>query len=320
MRWSVTLLLLLAACGRGANSSDEPQKQLHVPPITARVDDRCDPSRSRQCIGNDVVACEPDGKLGRRLQACHAGCEHDKCVATCADDGVELIYVVDVANELLSFDPRKLPQDPFHKIGTLQCEKPSIAAASMAIDRHGVAWVLYEDGQMFKVSIDDASCQPSPYVPSTTEFHRFGMGFVTDKPGSTSEKLFIASHGSSSTLGIIDTEHDLTPRRVGPLTAAVDSNPELTGTSEAGLFGFYPVDEGPSFVQEIDRATGAPKGRRWLLGKSSLGAVTAFAFAQWAGVFYTFVTTSDDSFRENSTVRAIDRATGSYRVVLDHLP
>jgi len=73
-------------------------------------------------------------------------------------------------------------------------------------------------------------------------------------------------------------------------------------------------------VQEIDRATGAPRGQRWMLGKASLGDVTAYAFAQYAGVFYIFVTTTDDDFEMSSTVRAIDRATGAYRVVLDHLP
>ena len=313
-------LAWLAACGRPAPAGDESGQPSHVPPLAGDLDDRCDPKRSRQCLGNDVVACEPDGKLGRRLQACHEGCEAGRCVATCADDGTGLIYVVDDADNLSSFDPRKLPHDPFHRIGPLQCGHHAFGPFSMSIDRHGVAWVLYHDGALFKVSIADASCQPTAYVPGAAGFFRFGMGFVTDKPGGMAEQLFLASSTAPHALGTIDTAHDLLPHVVGTLTTADDSNPELTGTSEARLFGFYPQENGPSFVQEINRATGAPRGQRWMLGKASLGRVSAYAFAQWAGVFYIFATVSDDTGNDNSTVRAVDRATGAYRVVLEHLP
>jgi hypothetical protein len=321
MRRSVCLLALLAACGRNAPSSsdDERGQGPKVPPIAAS-DDRCDPARPRLCLGNDVVACEPDGRLGRRIQACHDGCDSGRCVATCVDDGAGLIYVVDAANNFLRFDPRKLPRDPFQRIGTLQCDHARGGPFSMSVDRHGVAWVVYEDGQLFKVSIADAKCEPTTFAPGTGGFGRFGMGFVTDRPGSASEKLFIAADDHSRALAYVDTTHDLIPRAVGTLTAADERNPELTGTSEAKLFGFYPVTGRPSFVQEINRANGAPRGQRWMLGTAPLGSVNAYAFAQWAGVFYIFVTTSDDDFALNSTVRAVDRATGTYRVVLDHLP
>jgi hypothetical protein len=315
-----SLLAVLAACGRGSPPGDDRRERPSVPAIAASVDDRCDPAEPRQCIGNDVVACEPDGTLGRRLQACHEGCEDGTCVATCADDGVKLIYVVDSDNDLLRFDPRKLPRDPFERVGKLACGDPGGGPFSMSIDRHGVAWIVYSDGALFKASITDATCRRAPYVPGIGGFRRFGMGFVTDAPGGTTEKLYLASDDESHALGTLDTAHDLTPRAVGTLTASGEVNAELTGTSEAQLFGFYPDRAGRSFVQEINRATGAPRGPRWMLGKTSLGDVTAYAFAQYAGVFYIFVTTTDDNFEMNSTVRAIDRATGAYRVVRDHLP
>jgi hypothetical protein len=37
-------------------------------------------------------------------------------------------------------------------------------------------------------------------------------------------------------------------------------------------------------------------------------------------VFYVFVTTSDGNGNRNSTVQAIDRASGNYSVVLQNLP
>jgi hypothetical protein len=50
------------------------------------------------------------------------------------------------------------------------------------------------------------------------------------------------------------------------------------------------------------------------------GTVSAWAFAQWGGKFYIFVTTTD-LLTSNSTVRVIDRQTGAYEgAVLENLP
>lgn len=314
IRWSMLALVCGGALACKRSPTDE-QAALSVPPIPA-IDERCAPPDSRVCVGDDVVACEANGVLGRRIQACHEGCEAGKCNATCADDGVGLIYVVDSAAELLSFDPRKLPGDPFERIGTLQCAARG-GPFSMAVDRHGAAWVVYGDGQMFKVSISDASCRPTTFRPTT----RFGMGFVTDTPGSSTEKLWLASDDTNHVLSFLDTtQRALAPQRVGSVAGMDELNPELTGTSEAKLYGFYPMTGKPSYVQEISRSNGAPKGPRWNLGKAPLDQVQAYAFAQWGGVFYIFVTTYNDDFSLNSTVRALDRATGSYRTVLEHLP
>lgn len=312
MRWGLFVIGMLAACKRDA-TPDEQHVPASIPAIPA-IDDRCDPTRDRLCIGEDVWACESTGTLGRRIQACHEGCEDGRCNATCADAGAGLIYVVDASNQLRSFDPKKLPGDPFEPIGPLRCAAAG-GPFSMAIDRHGVGWVVYGNGQIFKISISDASCRPTTFTPVS----RFGMGFVTDGPGAKTEKLYLAFTGTPSFLYSVDTVHDLTPHRIGEIAAAVQ-NPELTGTSEGKLFGFYPMEGEPSFVQEIDRTSGVPRGTRWFLGKAPLDNVNAYAFAQWGGVFYIFVTTIDAFGRPDSSVRAIDRATGTYRTVMENLP
>jgi hypothetical protein len=229
--------------------------------------------------------------------------------------------VVESANEVVSLDPRMVPADRYRRLGRLDCSGRR-GPYSMSIDRHGMAWIIYDDGELFNVSIADASCERVAYDPGPglTAFRRFGMGFVSDTPGGASEKLYVSADDDSHALGAIDLMRGVTPVRIGTLTAAVERSPELTGTSEAQLFGFYPMRGQPSFVQEIDRTSGAPRGRRWLLGTAALGEVTAWAFAQWAGVFYVFVTSADDNLALSSTVHAIDRARGTHRVVLEHLP
>jgi hypothetical protein len=144
----------------------------------------------------------------------------------------------------------------------------------------------------------------------------FGMGFATDKAGGTSERLYITPNNDSHTLWSIDTEHDLRPRSVGSLAVTDGTSPELTGTGEGKLFGFFPTESVPALVQELDPKTAAPIGKAWPLGSTPLD-IHAYAFAQWGGTFYIFATTGSD---ENSTIRTIDRATGAYRVLREHLP
>jgi len=305
-RTRLAVLLLLVACNR----RDPDAGRAEPPPDPT---ERCDPAESRVCVGNDVVKCE-DGLLGRRLRSCHDGCKHGVCVAVCAD-GAELIYVVDSANNLRSFDPRKLPGDPFQLVGPLACGRDAGSPFSMAVDRGGIAWVLYDDGELFKVSIADAKCERSRYVAGSSGSRTFGMGFVSDEPGGKTEKLFIAANDGSHALASIDTDQALpAARSIGTLEATRRQNAELTGTSEAKLFGFFPVSDEPSFVQEIDRKSGAARGPRWDLGTSSLGRVSAYAFAHWGGVFYVFVTA------DGSTVRTVNRTTGEYKTILEGLP
>ena len=311
MRLVVLALLALLGCGRGESDPDRARKQA----AQIEPDERCDPSQPKVCVGDYVVACEPEGKLGRRLRACREGCSDGACIASCETDGVELIYVVDAARNLLSFDPRKLPRDPFTLIGKLACGRAFGSPFSMSVDRRGVAWVLYDDGELYKVSIADARCSRSSFTPGSSGSSTFGMGFVTDEAGGKTEKLYIANNDSSHVLSTIDTTRAApTASAVGRIDATDGQNPELTGTGEGKLFGFFPGSSGPSFVQEIDRKTGAPRGTRWNLGTDSL-FITAYAFAHWGGTFYIFITADG-----TSSVRTINRKTGDYQTVLDHIP
>ena len=316
MRTAV-VLLALAACNRPHGQDTSDSHKSAGAPEAAAADDHCDATKRKVCVGKDIVECLPGGTLGRRVRACHEGCKDGACKASCSADGVELIYVVDTSNNFLSFDPRKLPDDPFHLIGRLTCGNGMAGSPfSMSVDRNGVAWVLYSSGELFNVSISDAKCQPAPYVERRPSL--FGMGFVSDAPGAQTEKLYAAAADATNTLGYIDTQASPpTYRSAGAITATGSSNAELTGTSDAKLYGFYPNMAGPSFVQEIDRKSGSPRGTKWTLGSDELGAVSAWAFAQWGGVFYIFVTGSDGL---GSTVRAIRRSTGDYKVVLQNLP
>src|SRR5439155_2209189 len=69
----------------------------------------------------------------------------------CPDAGSTYIYLFTEANELLAFYP---PSAAIHTVGTIDCPliDPSSTPFSMAVDRSGLAHVLYQDGELFKVS------------------------------------------------------------------------------------------------------------------------------------------------------------------------
>jgi hypothetical protein len=298
----------------------------------------CDPNAGLACNMNSVVECNPDGTFGAVTQICGNGmmCTGGVCTNSCTADGVDLVYVVDEQNDFMSFDPRKLPANPFTMIGTLNCpdngnsiqSPPGMAMPfSMSVDRDGVAWVLYTTGELFKVSLQNASCTKANNTIGASSMQLFGMGFVTDTPGSMNENLFLAGGGNAAQpngkLAYDDTHgNNLTPVVVGNLTAQSDYSPELTGTNEAKLYGFYPevTTNAPAYVQEIDKTSGAGTGMKWNLGTAPLDTVRDWAFAQWGGIFYVFVTTVDGAGTTHSTVRSIDRATSMYKVELMDLP
>jgi hypothetical protein len=273
----------------------------------------CERPGDHACVGDELVECLAAGTRGKTLQTCKDGCKRGVCVDPCAARDVELVYVVNADSELLSFDPRKLPGDPFRLVGKLTCD-PSSGPFSMAVDRMGVAWVVYGNGTLHRVSILDAHCAPTAYMRGLDVPETFGMGFVTDGPKSTTEKLFVSANDDSQMLARLDTSQE--PARwepIGRITAKQVRNPELTGTGEGKLFGYFPED-GRGFVQELDRTTGRAIGPRTKLGATT-GTVRGWAFAHWGGVFYVFATVD-----ENSAVHAVNRKTGKSELVREHLP
>ncbi len=287
---------------------DAPQRviepELELPPVDAGPPPECDPVGKDVCVGDDIMGCAPGGKIGRKVKTCQDGCQLGRCVDTCEVTGVELIYVVDDENRLLSFDPRKLPEDPFRVIGTLDCETDS-TPFSMAVDRKGIAWVLYQSGAVYRVSILDAHCAPSGYVDASEAL--FGMAFVADRKGAPTEQLFVADQR----LGVLDTARQRrTP--IGAIRAGQTraEGPELTGTGEGKLFGYFPEPD-RGYVVELDRKTGKSLGKKLYLDPFD-GPVEAWAFAHWGGAFYIFATTPT-----GPAVHAVHRTPRRYERIRD---
>jgi hypothetical protein len=289
---------------------------------------QCRPNDPKVCVGDAVHACNPDGTFGEQLEVCDVEqCSNGTCGDdTCGVTGAELVYTVDDSNNLYSFDPRLLPADAFRTIGQLTCAGGTALPGfdplqgpatpfSMSVDRNATAWVLYSSGRIFHVSTDDASCQATSFQVGQQGFELFGMGFVSETPGSQAESLYIsggpASSQGSGNLGRIDPG-TLGVTSIGPLSSA-EYQPELTGTGDAELYGYYPGSN--TFVARLDKGTGQ-NAQSWQL-PALTGTVRAWAFAHWGGEFYIFITTSQLFGGDYSRVLKLDPSTGMVTTALD---
>lgn len=222
----------------------------------------------------------------------------------CPDADATLVYVVTDTTELLAFNPAA---GTFRRIGALSCPaRTNYRPFSMAVDRAGVAYVLYEENtqvnpgtQLFRVSTLTAACVDTGFVGGQEGFASFGMGFSSDQ-GGPAETLFVASDSdvSGSALGSIDTT-SFAVTRIGTFDPQI-FRAELTGTGDGRLFAFYDNGAGngsaPSFIGEVDKATGKIIAEDTL---ASLGQGNGWAFAFWGGDFYTFTSPSGAASRVN---------------------
>ena len=248
----------------------------------------------------------------------------------CSSPGIDDIYVLDDANVLRRFDPRRLAaaQDPFSMIGPLACPAgPSVPGwsvpgpatpYSMAVDRAGTVWVLYSSGEIFRTSTaSTASCTNSGYTPRQNGMDVFAMAFVTDASGGDTEKLFLGGGDVNATpggtLAVVDPT-TLVATPVGHLPNQGEFSPVLTGTGAGTLIGFYP-GMATAFVQQVSKTTGAAVGQQYSFPGGLGSPLDAWAFAQWGGSFFVFATVNG-----TSTLRVIDPSTAQITTALPTVP
>jgi len=203
-------------------------------------------------------------------------------VVDCTKQGITYIYLITAENVLYGFYP---PDLGLKQIGTIACDDPGGGTPySMAVDRSGVAYVLFSSGNVFRVSTANASCKPTAFVPHDSDFSRlFGMGFSADT-GGPGETLFVASSGAPGRLATIALgTFDLSV--VGAFSNDIGSA-ELTGTGDGKLYGFG-VESPALHLAQIDKTTATILGDV-LLTLPSGNSLASWAFAYYGGDFYFF--------------------------------
>jgi hypothetical protein len=222
-------------------------------------------------------------------------------VDDCVDAGITYIYLIGVDNRLYRFYPPTLEVTP---IGIIACPSTS-NPYSMAVDRQGIAYVVFFDGTLFRVSTDTASCAPTTFESAQGGFPpRFGMGFSADMtdPGET---FFVAGslppvNPEYPILATIDPA-TFALTQVGPTSKPI-GEAELTGTGNGDLYAFGIVNTTPDggatmttalHLSQLDKSTANVIGDAFVQIQSGTAEVTDWAFAYWGGDFYFFTSTDN---------------------------
>ncbi len=166
------------------------------------------------------------------------------------------VYVVSAQNRLYAYKPQ---DDVFEQRGVLQCPDTYGATPfSMAVSREGFAYVVFQNGRLFRVDTRDASCEATPFQPNQAPgFRRFGMGFAPTASGG--EKMYVAEisfYAPSKGLATIDPNtYELS--YIAPFSMNPGVALELTSTGPGPLFGYFLNEPGPGgTLVKIDTKTG----------------------------------------------------------------
>lgn len=258
------LAALVAGCAAAVRDGDGPDAGAVKPDLAAGQGGRPD-------LASTDLAVPPGGNAD--LADNPPGC----------DPAARWIYTIDKNQTFSAFKPDTLQ---FTDMGKLDCptSEPGATPFSMAVDRGATAWVLYNDGELFKVDANTVKCTATTFTPPFG-FSKFGMAFVSNSVHSTDETLFVAGppdvNGVPGLLGTLDTA-TLKIAKLKQLPGVA----ELTGTGDAKLWAFFPDAKAPR-IGQIDKMTAAESGKLALPGIA--GPPQSWAFAFWGAQYWVFL-------------------------------
>lgn len=199
------------------------------------------------------------------------------------------IYVITRNGHLVRFDPEFSTFDQAIPL----CPEVGYQALAVSIDRSATAWVLFDNGLLYRATVDDGVCSVTDhellYPAMDWYWWATSMSFVSDSDGSADETLFYSTggeggpdgtiagygcersaetgqqYGCSARVGVLETNTgsaDLLPESIDTI-----SHLRLTGTGSGELWGLWIqgepwVDGAPEpssypVIGQVNKATGA---------------------------------------------------------------
>ncbi len=217
----------------------------------------------------------------------------------CAGSEIKQIFALSRnPDALYRFDPEALT---FTLLGYLDC--PVSGTFSMAIDRRGIAWIVFGSGVLVNVRLDTLKCtEVLLNTVSAQPPNVFGMAFVADD-SPAHESLFLLN---DSLYRVDRTTRDTA--RVG--STSLPGVAELTGTDDGQLYG-YSGESG--VIAQLDKTTGTSikSYRTPLIDQGVL------ALAQWGGDFWLFTGVRSSGILVDRVTR-FSPATGEFKEVLSN--
>jgi hypothetical protein len=229
----------------------------------------------------------------------------------CDDATKGSIYILGQDKQFARFEPET---QALTVLGTLSCPGQAgfSTTFSMSVDRKGIAWVLFADGQIYHVDTKTVACTATGFAPCQAGFCTFGMGFVADTSGSEEETLHVSgvyNFGGGVGLAKIDaTSLVLTP--VADYDLLPGGGAELTGTGDARLYGYFQDD--PVKLAEIDKSNAKIL---FLTNLIDIPPGGSWAFAFWGGSFYIMTSTAIRKYEPTSQITTLINGNVGFNIV-----
>ncbi|MBL9100736.1 MAG: hypothetical protein JNL82_07255 [Myxococcales bacterium] len=254
---------------------------------TTNVDPDTGTSSTGTTAGDESTSTGDD-TTGSPVVPC--GCPDD--IEVPLDDGIFVLR--DNPPQLWKFFPET---NEFQMLGALNCGGMQ-QAFSMAVDRLGFAWVMFNPvaGDIWKVDVTNtANCMDPGYNPGQQGVNLFGMAFVSNSAVDVCDSLYgntyngIGGFSEGNMIGdFINVDPDtllLTKKSKTNFNGA-----EVSGSGDGRTFLFGGVN--PSKLVEVDKTTGTIISTLPLPG---LELTNAFAFAFFGGDFYLFTESNNNT-------------------------
>jgi hypothetical protein len=157
----------------------------------------------------------------------------------------------------------------------------------MAVARDGTAYVNYADGSIFRVDIKTLACTGTSF--KVAGWSQMGMGFSTNGTSGSDETLYVAktaSFGTSELARVALPSMALEPIK-GFSSTFANLNPELTGTGDGRLYGFF-VDSSFGSAAKLAELSKTDASAISTVALSKITSVGAWAISFWGGDFYLY--------------------------------
>ncbi|MCY0992637.1 hypothetical protein OV203_36195 [Nannocystis sp. ILAH1] len=220
--------------------------------------------------------------------------EDDPGPCACPDIEVPLddgIFVLSDDSQLWKYYPET---NTFSMLGSFNCGGMT-STFSMAVDRLGFAWVMFNTpaGEIWKIDVTNPNnCIDPGYNPNQQGIGYFGMAFVSNSQFDQCDRMYGNSYDGIG--GFSEGPNSGDFLSVDPDSLLIDiisptdfNGAEMTGTGDGRVFSFGGV---PSKLVERDKASGAVIDTFPL---QNLPLTNAFAFAFFGGDFYFFTETNN---------------------------
>ena len=195
----------------------------------------------------------------------------------------KLVYLFTDQADLYSFDP---PTKKLTSLGSLSCASAA-SPNSMAVSRDGTAYVNYADGSIFKVDTKTLACASTSF--KAAGWNQMGMGFSTNGTSGSEETLYVAKtdvFATSELARVALPSMTLAPIK-GFSSAFANLNPELTGTGDGRLYGFF-VDSSFGSAAKLAELSKTDASALSTVTLSKITSVGAWAISFWGGDFYLY--------------------------------